>query len=530
MHAVVVVLILLALTCLSSLVCRIVPVPLPLVQIAVGVIAALPPFRLHVAFEPHVFLLLFIPPLLFADGWRLPRRELRELRWPLLNNAVLLVFATVLAGGYGLHWLIPTMPLSVGFAVAAVVSPTDAVALSAITEGFALPSRMRHLLESEALLNDASGLVALRFAVAATLTGGFSAVQAGGSFLLIACGGLAVGALLTLAYAWLIRRIAPPDTDAPVQAILSALLPFAAYWLAEQAHVSGILAAVAAGIAANRAGLMRRAHWSTRMQSGSMWELIGYAFNGIIFVLLGAQLPGIAGPTPGGVDLTGAASPWPVLGQIVALTALVIAIRLIWTGLSAWLEWVLRLRKTPADWRVVLAGSLAGVRGAITLAGVLTLPLTLNDGTPFPERDLAITLATGVILLSLLIASVCLRPILRWVGAADATADERRNARIAALRAAVAAIEAASGADQSAREALLRSYRRRLEIAETGGPDGAAGWRDLHAIALRAEREAVQHLLADNSINDETAREVTRELDLFEASLPKGLHAHRSST
>jgi CPA1 family monovalent cation:H+ antiporter len=190
----------LALTCLSSALTRWVKLTLPLMQILVGIFAALPPLHLVVTLDPHLFLFLFIQPLLFADGWRLLQTALKTLRWPVLGHAVGLVFFTVIVGGYALHWLIPVMPLSGAFAVAALVSPTDAVAISGIIERVKVPSRMMHLLESESMLNDASGLVALKFAVAATLGAGFSLLNAGGTFLVIALGGLVIGWVLTFVY------------------------------------------------------------------------------------------------------------------------------------------------------------------------------------------------------------------------------------------------------------------------------------------------------------------------------------------
>ena len=450
----------------------------------------------------------------------MPRRELRALRWPLLGNAVGLVFLTVLAGGYGLHWLIPALPLSVAFAIAAVVSPTDAVAISAITGRIAVPARLMHLLESEALLNDASGLVAFRFAVAATLTGAFSLPHAAASFLLIALGGLGAGWAITMAYARLNRLLVLYDSDPPLQAALSVLLPFAAYWVAEELHVSGILAAVAAGVTANWAGLLENAPFKARMQSGSLWLMINYCFNAIIFVLLGTQLPGIVGPSPGGVDLTSGAPLLPVLGQVGALMGLLIFVRLVWVMLSFGLARVTGARGQMPEWRIVLAASLAGVRGAITLAGVLTLPLALGDGTPFPGRDLAITLSTGVILASLLIAAIFLPLLLRGVRAPDHPMDEEiRQARIVAAEAALVAIEA-SGESGDRRDAVRQAYRQRLARLRDGPGDAAeeAAWRTLHQAALHAERAAVQGLRDRNAINDDTARLIIGELDVLEAA------------
>ena len=192
------VLILLMLVGISRLLGRVIPLPLPLVQIAAGAVLAWPTLGLHVALEPELFLFLFLPPLLFSDGWRMPKREFWRLRGPILTLAVGLVLFTVVGAGYFIHWLLPSIPLPVAFALAAVLSPTDAVAVSAIAAGNPIPPRLMHILEGESLLNDASGLVCFTFAVGAMMTGGFSIGAASLSFLQEAGGGIVIG----LAISW----------------------------------------------------------------------------------------------------------------------------------------------------------------------------------------------------------------------------------------------------------------------------------------------------------------------------------------
>lgn len=527
-HNVALCLVLLALTCAASLLARVVRLPLPFLQIGIGVAAALPPFGFAVALDPEAFLLLFIPPLLFGDGWNLPRRELLAERWPVLGRAVGLVLLTVVAGGYGLHWLVPAMPLSVAFAVAALVSPTDAVAVSAITERVRVPRRMRYLLESEALLNDASGLVALRFAVAATLSGRFSLGSATLTFLVVAVGGLAIGYASTLAYAQFYRRLLVHERDAALQTVLSGLLPFAAYGLAELAGVSGILAAVAAGVAASRVGLLEPAHFSARLQSGHITSVLSFCLNGVIFVLLGLQLPGIVGAGPNGINLLISHTRIQILGQVVVLTAMLIGLRFVWVLTSALLE---RRGKTrPGErargeregWRMLAASSLAGVRGMITLAGALSLPLLLPDGTLFPSRELAITLATGVILFSMLIAAVGLPLLLRQAQAVDDVATQESHlARAGAIEAAILAVSGASPPLGEREAALVGTYRKRLLALGNAAVEESddVAWRDLHRTALRAERGAVQKLRGAAEIDDIVARRLLDELDIVEAAL-----------
>ena len=320
------------------------------------------------------------------------------------------------------------MPLAVAFALGAVISPTDPIAVSAIAARVPIPKRMMHILEGESLLNDASGLVCLRFAIAAALTGTFSPAQAGLTFVWLAAGGIAVGVAVTLAVtrakAWVSKHY---GEETGSQILISLLIPFAAYLLAEQIHCSGILAAVAAGVTMTYAEISRQALAITRMRRNSVWDTIQYALNGIIFVLLGEQIPAILAGARRTVRMTGHDSLWWLAGYVLAIMLALAALRFAWVWVSfRFTLWRARgeLPFTKPDWRLVAAMSFAGVRGAITLAGVLTIPLALADGTPFPARDLAIFLASGVILVSLVAASV-------GVAAAAARAEDAARTVVA---------------------------------------------------------------------------------------------------
>src|SRR5215217_9427435 len=241
-------------------------IPLPLVQIALGALLAAV-VDVSVPLNPDIFFLLFIPPLLFLDGWRIPNRSLFKDAATILELALGLVAFTVVGVGFFIYWLIPAVPLAVAFALAAILSPTDPLAVSAITSRVPVPKRMMHILEGESLLNDASGLVCMRFALAAALTGTFSLPQAVASLLWVALGGIGIGVGLTWAVAkvksWLATRFGE-NTGALI--LISLLIPFGAYLLAEHLHCSGILAAVAAGITMSYAELTGRALATTRMR------------------------------------------------------------------------------------------------------------------------------------------------------------------------------------------------------------------------------------------------------------------------
>ncbi|SFI87025.1 monovalent cation:H+ antiporter, CPA1 family [Paenibacillus sp. UNC496MF] len=433
-----IVLVLLLMLAVSQVAQRSLPfIPLPIIQIGLGALVVYLPWHIHVSLEPELFFLLFIAPLLFNDGRRTPRDELWALRLPIVLLAVGLVLLTVVAGGYFIHALIPAIPLSAAFALAAILSPTDAVAVSAIASRVKLPANIHRVLEGESLMNDASGLVAFKFAIGAAVTGVFSIWQASWSFVVIAVGGLLVGAVLALVIIWgrmALRRFG--IEDASVHVLIQIVTPFILYYAAEHVGVSGILAAVAGGIL--HAIEQDRSGFTTIEQkfvSEITWNIILFIMNGLVFVLLGLQIPAIATS----IFSNRAYDNFKVVGYVLAIYLLLIALRFVWLTLSE------RLTKPGAsrnyDWRGIGLTSLSGIRGAITLAGAFTIPFMVGSGEPFPQRDLMIFLAAGVILVSLLIASVML-PLL----AESSPKNEASNAREKELRAQIAAIKAANQA------------------------------------------------------------------------------------
>ena len=525
----------------SGAISRMLPIalPVPLVQILLGAAIGLSTSH-RVELDPEVFLLLFLPPLLFLDGWRIPKDELLKDVSTVVELALGLVLLTVVAMGFFIHWLIPAMPMPVAFALAAVVSPTDPIAVSAIAARVPIPKRMMHILEGESLLNDASGLVCLRFAIAAALTGSFSAGAAALNFLWVAGAGLVIGVVVTLAASraksWVSRRW---GEDTGSQILVSLLIPFGAYLLAEHIHASGILAAVAAGITMTFAEISRQAMAETRMRRNSVWDTLQFALNGVIFVLLGEQLPGIVAGAKQTVALTGHAEPWWLGVYILAIVAGLAALRFVWVWVSLRLT-ILRRRGPDTamrrpDWRLVAAMSFAGVRGAITLAGVLTLPLVLTNGMPFPARDLAIFLAAGVIIVSLILATVALPMFLKGLvmPAEPSHQAQEDTARIATAEAAIRAIErgqhalaeergeadiytAAGGRVMDLYRERIESRRQRPSTAKSA-EEGLV--REFHLIGVKAEREALVKLVRDRVIGSEVTQKLTSELDLSEARL-----------
>jgi CPA1 family monovalent cation:H+ antiporter len=516
------------------------PLPLPLMQVALGAVIE-GVFGHGIALEPDLFFLLFLPPLLFVDGWRVPKIGLFHDRSTILELALGLVVFTVLGAGYLIHWLVPWLPLGVAFALAAIVAPTDPIAVSSIAARTPIPTRLMHILEGEALLNDASGLVCFRFAVAAVLTGHFSLAEAGLTFLWFAAGGIASGVLITLAISWaqrvLARRVGE-ESGSPI--LINLLIPFGAYLAGEHLHASGILAAVAAGVTMSYVELSGRAHAVTRVRRAVVWDTVQFAFNGLVFVLLGEQLPDIisgalkvaaAPDTPG--------DPLQLLALALTFSLAVTLLRFIWVWVSLRLTLLSARREGRKGYqpnlRLVLATSLAGVRGAITMAGILTLPLALHDGTPLPGRHLAIFLASSVILVSLVLASVGLPVVLRNLALPEDISGEAQEdeARHEATLAAIEAIDKASrssmreGADPDihagAADHVMGIYQHRLAggAAANLGPGKVRladeAERAFRLAALHAERQAILKLARQARISDDTARKLLREIDLVEA-------------
>ncbi|TCL76127.1 Na+/H+ antiporter [Rhizobium sp. BK251] len=515
------------------------PVPLPLVQIALGALVAWT-FDFHVVLQPDIFFLAFLPPLLFLDGWRIPKEGLLRDKGTIIALALGLVVFTVIGAGYFIHWMIPAMPLAVAFALAATLSPTDAVGVSAIAARTPFPKRLMHILEGESLLNDASGLVCMRFAVVAALTGGFSLVEASGVFLWLAAGGIGVGVLITWSAArakdWVSQRF---GEETGSQILISLLIPFGAYVAAESIQASGILAAVAAGIVMGYEEKSGRALATTRVRRAAVWDAVAFAGNGMIFVLLGEQLPSIVAGAARVAREAGQQEVLWLLAYVLGIACALAALRFlwVWASLALILFRAARKRQTvqAPGWSLIAATSLAGVRGAITLAGVLTLPFTLQDGSPFPARDLAIFLAAGVIVVSLVAANVGLPYLIRHAKLPPEASSQKEEdaARVAAAQAAIEAIdrrlrEMGAGRQDAdlymgVASRIMVLYRQRIEARSKTGEEADASRKDeeiersLRLVALHAERAELYRIARSGKLPEETTRKLVREVDLLES-------------
>lgn len=506
-----IVLLLLAIIGLSNFINHFMPyIPVPIIQIALGVLLAALPLGIHVQLEPELFFILFIAPLLFYDGKNVSRHELWKLRKPILLLALGLVFLTVFVVGYLIHWLIPSIQLSAAFALAAILSPTDVVAVGAISSRVKMPKTIMHLLEGEGLMNDASGLVAFKFAVAATVTGVFSLAEASWSFLLIAIGGFLGGALIAymiIRLKILIRRLGMEDVT--LHMLIQLLTPFIIFYVIEHFHLSGILAVVAAGIVH---AIYRDRDQSPAVQlqvvSKSTWTVLIYILNGLVFVLLGLQIPSVSQE----IFENPLFNNYRAISYILIISTALLLLRFVWIYVAWWSGWKLKKEQVPKPTMLYTSiTTISGVRGAVTLAGAFTIPYFLANGDAFPERSLIIFIAAGVILVTLVLASIFL-PLLAKpeIGNAEDLKEEmEKTAVIKTLDAAINTMrELKTEENRGAAVSIISNYnqiRNRLTIVSE---EDAARMKNMETEtrmkALEVENDYIEKLKSDGQIDRES--------------------------
>jgi len=521
MEAVEVVLGLLVLVALLTVVARRIGIPYPILMTLGGLALGLIPGLPRIELAPELVFLLFLPPLLFAAAYFTSPRELLANARPIGLLAVGLVLATTGVVAVVVHALVPSIGWPAAFALGAIVSPPDAVAATAIAQRLGLPRRLVIILEGESLVNDATALVAYRLAVAAALTGAFSLGEAAGSFVFVSVGGVGIG----LAVGWLIVQTMKRLEDPPVEVLISLLGPFAAWLPAEALGVSGVLSVVTAGIVLGRSA-SRILGSDARVLGLGVWQMLVFVLNGLVFILIGLQLPGILD------HLSASESAGELAVLAVVVSATVILVRLVWVFPAAYLPRMLpgalRARDPAPSPRSVLVLGWAGMRGVVSLAAALALPITLADGTPFAGRELVLFLTFSVILATLVGQGLSLPWLIRRLGIGDdgSAAHEELHAREAAIGAALLRLDELADEWPGHRE-LIDNLRERHEHA-TGHleHDHEAGEAPLDQEAvehgaiqravIEAQRLAVIDLRDRGVIGDEALRRVERELDLEE--------------
>jgi len=490
------------------------PIFLVLGGLVIGVLPRVPTLPL----DPDLVFLIFLPPVLFSAAYFTSLRDFRANLRPITLLAVGLVLATTAVVAAVARVVMPGLSWEAAIALGAIVSPPDAVAASAIARRLGIPFRIVTVLEGESLINDAAALVLYRSAVAAVVTGAFSLSHALWQFVLTAAGGILIGLIVGAAVCWALRL----TEDTLIETAITLLAPYAAWILAERTHTSGVLACVAGGLYVRRLFSSVVAP-ATRIQGGAVWRLLIFVLNGVIFALIGLQL--------GAIRQAGLSAD---LGTLVRLGALIslaaIVIRLIWVPLAVviprWVSPALRARDPIPPWPWVVLLSWIGMRGIVSLAAALALPVTTASGAPFPYRDEIILVTFAVILATLVLQGLTLTPMIRFLELGeDRTLElEEARAREDAARAALTRLDELAGAPWARREDVdrLRTVYtqrvRRSSPIELGADSTAtraqAAFRRLRHDILSTERRVVIALRNQGVISDEILLRLEQELDV----------------
>ena len=494
-------------------------VPYPVVLVLAGMGFGLAFDWAELTIEPHLMLAIVLPAVLYPAAINTSWRDFRSMMRPIFLLATGLVATTTLAVGIAFKWLVPEVPWAVAFALGAAVSPPDAVAATAVLKRFRLPRRIVTLLEGESLVNDATGLVLYRFAVAAALTGAFSGWALVGQFGLIALGGIALG----VAMGWVTAKLQERLHDPMLELALSVTTPFATYWVCESLELSAVLGVVAVGL--------YRSRWSHRGSSAiarlnirTFWGAIVFIVNCLVFVLIGIELPLSAESLLSQPELS-----WQRVAALIGLLSLVaIGVRFLWIFTATYgvrlLVPSLR-RRDPASARISTLVSWCGMRGVVTLAAALAIPVALPGDQPFPHRELVILIAFGIVFVTLVGQGLTLPVLIRKlrlehdVSGETETELARNLMRKAAIR-AVDDLVAEHGLPAVEAMTVKRFFNSRASSRSHTmlSPDSEAR---LWLGAAAAQREALIKLWRDGEIGDDVLTRLEREIDLAEARLAR---------
>jgi len=512
--------------------------PYPVLLVLAGVALALVPGLPVISITPNLIFFIFLPPLLYEASYNMSWHEFVANRRPITLLAVGLVLLTTTLVAALAHFFIPGFSWAMGFVLGAIVAPPDAVAATSVTKGLGLPRRITDILEGESLVNDASALIAYRYAVAAVVTGTFGLWDASWHFVLVAGGGAAIGTVV----GYVAVRVQRYLTDATIITALSLLLPFGVYLAAEHVEVSGVLAVVAMGLM-----MSRRSHDiydnQTRLLKHSFWRVLGFLLNGLVFLIIGLELRVI-------LTELGPGAFWPLLGYGLLVSAVAIAIRMGWVFPVNYLgrvigTWLGR-PEVHSPKRNLFITSWAGMRGVVSLATALALPLTVRGGQPFPQRDAILFITFTVILVTLLVQGLSLPWLVRRLQVQESPAEraaEEQALRLVLTTDALAYLETRIAAEKTTpdpclltlREVMRRQERRlqgtfALAASAASGmapPDAAetqaaAAFEALLRCRLEVTEHQRQRLVAmhrADSFSEEAIRQVELELDRFEIAL-----------
>ena len=519
MHEIEIILGLLLVVAALAVVAKMLAIPYPILLVIGGLVLGFVPGLPHVELNPELVFVLFLPPILTSAAWYTSWRDFRFNLRPILLLAIGLVLVTTSAIAVVAHAVLG-LEWASGFLLGAIVSPPDAVAATAITQRLNVPRRLVTILEGESLINDATGLVAYRFAVAAVATGMFSFWSASLRFFIMVIGGVLIG----LAMGWLIVKIHSWMDDSLVEITSTILMGFLTYILAERFGVSGVLAVVALGLYHRRKSPEVLSP-STRIQTIAVWEIIVFLLNGLIFILIGLQLPSI-------LNEISEYSLATLIWYAVLISATAIIVRLLWVFPAAYIPRLisrqLRDQDPYPDWRLLLLIGWTGMLGIVSLAAALALPLTTNNGAPFPHRDSIVFLTFGAILVTLVLQGLTLPALIGWlkIGEDDGIEREEMEGRLRAAEAALDRLDELITQDKTLAEAemvqwLRTQYSERIRrvsaccvAMDRGSYEQLAAFRQLQHEMLTAERRTAIKLRNQGIINDEVLHRIERDLDL----------------
>jgi monovalent cation/hydrogen antiporter len=527
---------LVAVAALATLATRL-KIPYPILLVLGGSVLGFVPQLPQVELDPQLVFLLFLPPLLYVSALFTSWRDFRANVRPITLLAVGLVLMTTFVVAAVAHATME-LPWTVAFVLGAIISPTDAIAATTVAQRLGVPRRIVTILEGESLVNDATGIVAYRIAVAAVVTGAFSLWEAGLQFVVGAAGGVAVGLAVGWLVIWARRHL---SEDPSVQNTVSLLTPFVSYLLAEELpsylwhysglpgelHFSGVLAVVTTGLYWGRRGQAVISS-GTRLQGYAVWELMTFLLNGLIFVLIGLQLRNV-------VEQLGEYSAGELILYALLVSLTVILVRMAWvfpaTYIPRWASRRVRERDPSPPWRAVMVIAWTGMRGVISLAAALALPLQTSSGTEFAGRDLIIFLTFCVILATLVVQGLSLPVLIRALGLEDDHIGDKEetHGRIRVAEAALERLEELTEEewvreDTAERIRGLYNYRRnRFASRFDGDPDGveerSSAYQRLMAELLGAQRQRLIRMRDEGKIGDEVMHRIERELDLEESRL-----------
>ncbi len=507
-----------------SALARLLDVPYPIVLVIGGAVVGFIPGMPSIRLDPDVVLVVFLPPLLYGAAFFANLGDIRRSLRVVTLNSVGLVLVTMVLVAFVAHALVSGMTWAAAFTLGAIVSPTDPLAGSTIMRRLDFPRRIISAIEGEGLFNDATALVAYKVAVAAVVSGAFSLADAGLKFIAGAAGGIAIG----LAVGWVIAELRARTADTQTSITISLFSGYAAFIPADALGVSGVLAAVTTGIYMGIRG-PSIVPARTRLQGFFFWEMLDYLLNASLFVLVGLQLRGV-------IDRIDGRSAWTFAGWAAVVVAVVILTRIAWgftiTVLIRSIDRRESQRARRVGWRVRLVAAWSGMRGAVSLAAALAIPLRTDSGAPFPDRDLIIFLTFAVIFGTLVVQGLSMPTLIHRLGITrDGSEDgEEVRARLVATKAARSQLDELADAEWTRDDTIERmraayNYRKRRfaaqagKIEDDGYEDRSLAYQQIVQIVLTAQREALVHLRNEGGISNETMNRVIRDLDLEESRL-----------